>query len=117
MPENYHNVKALLQELETHYFTYIIGDNKILRMIYGMQSCSATFACVWCDATSPYDKPFYTLRTFKSLKLNSQGYLKLVEVSRGEDVIWLYKSLKLPQKLQNCTRGFCNILEFFCQIA
>ena len=49
MPENYHNVKALLQELGTHYFTYIIGDNKILRMIYGMQSCSATFACVWCD--------------------------------------------------------------------
>ena len=81
MPENYENVKCLLKELGTQLFSFIIGDNKIIRILYGMQSCAATFSCCWCHATAPYDKPSYKLRTFKSLKENSEAYQKFLAES------------------------------------
>ena len=78
MPENYQNIAILLSDLATDYFSFIIGDNKIIRILYGMQSCAATFACCWCHATAPYDQDTYKFRTFKSLRENADAYQALV---------------------------------------
>ena len=74
MPENYHNVKILLDILGTDYFSFVIGDNKILRICYGMQSCSAKHSCTWCIGSKPFDEEYYELRTFEHLLENYNGY-------------------------------------------
>ena len=94
MPECYDNVKVLLNILGTEYFNFVIGDNKILRIVFGMQSNSATFSCTWCHATAPYDKDFYFLRTFKSLKENFTAYQNLVNEIGETDALKQAKNFK-----------------------
>ena len=80
MPETYNNLEKILAEFNTDFFSWLIGDNKILRQGYGMQPCSSKFGCVWCHASSPYDfEENYTLRTGKSLRENYEKFQKLVE--------------------------------------
>ena len=79
MPETHANIERLMQEFSIDFFSWLIGDNKILRQGYGMQTCSSKFGCVWCHASSPYNyEENFTLRTFKSLRENYELFQQLV---------------------------------------
>ena len=91
MPETYNNLEKILAEFNTDFFSWLIGDNKILRQGYGMQPCSSKFGCVWCHASAPYGfEENFTLRTGKSLRENFEKFEKLVEKHGFETAKRLY---------------------------
>ena len=79
VPETHNNLVSMLDGFNLKKFGFMLGDLKIVRMVYGMQPCSAKFSCPWCHATAPYDQKTYKLRTFKSLRDNYNGFKDLVE--------------------------------------
>ena len=79
VPETHSNLVKLLEDCSLKKFGFLLGDLKIVRMVFGMQTCSAKFPCPWCHAEAPYDKKHYTLRTFKSLRDNCKKFKDLVE--------------------------------------
>mgnify|MGYP001372862420 CR=1 FL=1 len=74
VPETHKNLVGLLDGFNLKKFGFILGDLKIVRMVYGMQPCSAKFSCPWCHGTAPFDQKHYKLRTFKSLRENCKGF-------------------------------------------
>ena len=89
--ETHANIERLMQEFSCDFFKFLIGDNKILRQGYGMQTCSSKFGCVWCHASSPYNfDENFTLRTFKSLRENYELFQQLVEKYGFETAKALY---------------------------
>ena len=74
VPETHNNLVSMLDGFNLKKFGFMLGDLKIVRMVYGMQPCSAKFSCPWCHGTAPFDKKHYTLRTFKSLRENCKGF-------------------------------------------
>ena len=77
VPETHNNLVGMLDGFNLKKFGFMLGDLKIVRMVYGMQPCSAKFSCPWCHGTAPFDKKHYTLRTFKSLRENCKGFKDL----------------------------------------
>ena len=89
IPETYSNIKVMLEDFGILNLAWFLGDLKIVRLVFGMQPCSATYGCPWCHATAPYDKCFlrglifhYKLRTLKTLRDNATAFKALEETSK-----------------------------------
>ena len=51
IPENYSNVRTILQKVDISQVMFkFTGDLKMLNIVAGLMSCSATHPCVYCEA-------------------------------------------------------------------
>ena len=107
VPETHKNLTCLLRNFSLKKFGFLLGDLKIVRMAYGMQSCSAKFSCPWCHGTAPFEGKDYKLRTCKTLKINLKKYQDLVAKFGPK------KALKLAKTCKNVVRE--NLVECDCE--
>ena len=90
-PENYHNVKAILNLIqvqeECQKDSLIIScDLKLANILCGIQSHSSNYPCCWCDASSPNLQNCGHLRTFVAIRTQHSEFIRAGgDLSKSKD--------------------------------
>ena len=90
LPENYANVKKMLDLLDIGSIQHHLAcDLKLQNILVGIQGHSATHPCVYCTAKKPWDQPG-ELRTLGGIKQQVKDFQNAP------------KSKKIPKNFFNC---------------
>ena len=92
IPETYRNVKVIMGFLDLQNFDFTLAsDLKLINILYGLQSHSCTYPCVYCETRKGYDQkgPLRTLARIKALAIAFQSNPK----NEGKN---FYNAVNLP---------------------
>ena len=93
IPENYENVKKLLELIDIGSIQHHLAcDMKLQNILLGLQGHSATHPCVYCTGQKPWDCPG-ELRTLGGIKEQVKNYEKAP------------KSKKIAKNFYNCVNA------------
>lgn len=114
IPETYHNVKIILKALRLQRITFdfcLTTDLKLMNIIMGIQSNSATYPCVFCESPRPFTTKglVRTLGSLRKLyeefqnsggkKKDAKDYCNVINLPlfEGDDELSVIEILAIPE--------------------